>query len=97
MRREKTHLWKSNATKMHFYVLLSWNSDDQNDDIFEPDRSFSGVFNTFVNHWSVKSDKNLFNLALRLLFFPKFLKCWKLTYIKNTISNTTAKLKYRKL
>ena len=31
------------------------------------------------------------------MLFPKFLKCWELTHIKNPISNTNAKLKRRKL
>ena len=41
-------------------------SDDEDDDIFEPERRFSGVFNIFVNHWCMKKDKNVFELAFRL-------------------------------
>ena len=74
------------------FLELSWNSDDENYDIFEPGRSFSGVFYTFLNQWCVKNDENVFKLAFRLLIFPKFLKCWKLTHIKNLIFNTIAKL-----
>ena len=32
-------------------------SDDEDDDIFEPERSFCGVFDTFVTRWCVKYDK----------------------------------------
>ena len=64
------------------FLEFSWNSVDENEDIFEPKRSFSGVFNSFVNQWCIKINKNVFNLAFRLLLFPKFLKCWKFTHIK---------------
>ena len=86
---------------MHFscfaFLELSRNSDDENNDISKPERRFSGTFNTFGNHWCVKQDKNVFKLAIRYLMFSKFLKCWKLTHIKNPIFDTTAKLKCRKL
>ena len=37
--------------------------DDDDDDIFEPERSFFGVFNTFVNQCCVKQDENVFKFA----------------------------------
>ena len=43
----------------------------EDDGIFETEKSFSGVFNTFVNHWCVKKDKNVLKLAFR---FHAFLK-----------------------
>ena len=64
-----------------------------NDDIFEP---FFWFFDTFVNQWCVKNDKNIFKLAFRLFLPPKFLKFWELTHIKKSVFNTTAKLKCRK-
>ena len=73
--------------------LHSWRSDDQSDKIFEPEGSFSGVCNSFVNLWYVKNDKNVFQFAFRLLAFPKLLKCWKTTHLKHSIFNTTEKLK----
>ena len=36
----------------------------EDDGILEPQRSFSGVFETFVNQWYVKTDKNIVNIAL---------------------------------
>ena len=36
-------------------------SDDEDDDIFKPERSFFGVFNTLANQWYLKEDKNLFS------------------------------------
>ena len=79
------------------FLELSWNSNDENDNIFEPERSFSGVCNTFVNEWCVKSDKNVIKLAFRLLLFPKFLKCCKLMHKKSSTLNITTKVKCRKL
>ena len=46
-------------------------SDDKDDDIFEPERSFSGVFNIFMNQWCVKKDKNAYKIALRFHAFPE--------------------------
>ena len=46
------------------------------------ERSFFGVFNTFVNQWCEKLNKNVLNLALRLLLLPEFLKYWILPHIK---------------
>ena len=46
-------------------------SNDEDDDIFEPERSFSSVFNTFVNQWCVKKDKNVFKFAFRFHAFPE--------------------------
>ena len=37
------------------------------------------------------------SLLLGFLLFPKFLKYWKLTHIKNLIFNGTGKLKCREL
>ena len=36
-------------------------------------------------------------MLLEFLFFPKFLKYWKLKHIKNLIINITANLKSREL
>lgn len=36
----------------------------EDDGILEPQRSFSGVFETFVNQWYVKTDENIVNIAL---------------------------------
>ena len=60
--------------------------------IFEPEISFSRVFDTFVNQWYVERDKNVFKLACRFLAFTKIPEIWKLTH-KNYIFNTTVKLK----
>ena len=38
---------------------------------FEPDRSFSGAFITFVNHWWLKKDKNVFKLAFKCRAFSE--------------------------
>ena len=65
-------------------------SNDEDGNIFEPERSFSCVFNTFVTQSCVKKDKNLFKATFRFLLFLKFLKCWKLTHMKNSSFNTTA-------
>ena len=47
-------------------------SDDEDDNIFQSERSFSAVFNTFVNQWCVKKDKNVFKLIFRFYHgFPK--------------------------
>ena len=35
-------------------------SDFDDNGIFHQERSLSGVFNTFLNHWCVKKDKNIF-------------------------------------
>ena len=72
-------------------------SDYEGNDILEPKRSYSGVFNTFVNQWRAKKTKLYLSLHLGSILFPKFLKCWKLMHIKNSILNTNAKLKYQKL
>ena len=94
----RTHLRKN---KLQTYFLcfafldLSWNSDDENDNIFESERSFSGVFNTFVK-WCVKNDKNVFNLA----YIPTFSEIPEMLEThaqKKSMFNTTAKLKCRKL
>ena len=45
--------------------------DDEDDDIFESERRSSGVLNTFVNQWCVKSDTNVFKLVLRLHYVSK--------------------------
>ena len=57
-------------------------SDDEDDNIFEPERSCSGVFNTFVNKGCVKKYKNVLSSQLGSMLFPKFLKCWKFTHTK---------------
>ena len=38
---------------------------DEDDGIFEPERSFSDVFNTCVDQLSAKIDKKVFKVALR--------------------------------
>ena len=57
-------------------------SDDEDDNIFEPDRSFSVFFNTIANQWLVKKDKSVFKLEFRFLAFRRFLKCWKMTMLE---------------
>ena len=56
---------------MHFlcfiFLELYWNSDDEDDDTFEPERSFSGVFNTSVNQVCLKKYKNVFKVAPTIL------------------------------
>ena len=58
---------------MHFlssvFLELSWNSDDESDNIFGPERSFSVVFNTFVHHWRVKNDEMYLTLHSGSYFF----------------------------
>ena len=39
--------------------------------MFEPEKSFFGAFNTFLNQWCVKNDKNIFKLAFRFHAFPE--------------------------
>ena len=56
------------------FLESSSNPDHENDDIFESERGFSGVFNSFMNQWCLKNDKNVFKLVSRFLLFPKFLK-----------------------
>ena len=52
--------------------------DDEDDIIIKQERSFSGAFNTFVNYWYVKKDKNILKLAFRLHAFPEIHeKLWK--------------------
>ena len=86
---------KAILQKCIFYDLLSWNFPGTQvmDIIFESEKSFLGNWNTFVNQWYVKNEKNVFQLAFKLLLFPNFLKCFKLIDTKNSIFNTTAKLK----
>ena len=56
--------------------------NDEDGDIFEPERRFSGAFDTSVKQWYLKNNKNVFKLAFRFILFPKFLKWCKLTHIK---------------
>ena len=44
-------------------------SDDGDDDIFKPERCFSGVYYTFVNQWCIKKDKSVFKFAFRFHAF----------------------------
>ena len=67
-------------------------SDYDDNNILVPGRSFSGVFNAFVNQWCFKKIMYL-GLHLGSMLSPKFLKSWKHMHIKNSIFNTTAKLK----
>ena len=69
-------------------------SYDEDDDIFETEKSFSGFFNTFVSQWCVK---NVFKLAFRFHVFPEIPEMLEVTHLKNLISNTTVKLKRCKL
>ena len=48
-------------------------SDDEDDNIFEPERSLFGNFNTFVRQWCAKNNKNLFKLAFWFQLFTRFL------------------------
>ena len=93
----KKYMWKTNTTKMYYlgfaFLEIRW-SKWQN---IEPEGSFSGVYNSFVNLWYVKNDKNVFLFAFMLLAFPKLLKCWKTTHLKHSIFNTTEKLKWCRL
>ena len=66
-------------------------SDDEDGNIFEPERSFPVFFNTIANQWLVKKDKSVFKLEFRFHAFRRFLKCWE-----KKKDNTTAKLKCRK-
>ena len=34
-----------------WFINPTVDSDDEDDDVFEPEKSFSGVVNTFVNQW----------------------------------------------
>ena len=36
------------------FINPAVDSDDEDDHIFEPERSFHGVLNTFMNEWLVK-------------------------------------------
>ena len=40
-------------------------------EIFAPGKSFSGVFNTFVNQWCVKKDQSVFKFAFIFHAFPE--------------------------
>ena len=57
-------------------------SDDEDGNIFEPERSFPGFFNTIANQRLVKKDKSVFKLEFRFHAFRKFLKCWKMTMLE---------------
>lgn len=80
----KIHLQKNNTAKMLFFM-------------FGFPQIFLVFLILFLNQQFVKNDKNVFNLAFRHLLFSKFVKCWMPTHIKNSIFNTAAKLKCRKL
>ena len=64
-------------------------SDNEDDDIFEPEISFSGVFNIFVNQWYAKK---VFNVPFRFHNFFEISEMLETHEHKNT-----AKLKCRKL
>ena len=51
------------------FVSTGVDSDDEDDVIIKQERSFSGAFNTFVNYWYVKKDKNIFKFAFRFHAF----------------------------
>ena len=55
-------------------VLLS---DDEDDNIFELERNFSDVFDTFVNEYCIKKDKNEFKFLFRFHNFPKISKMFE--------------------
>lgn len=77
-----------------YYSQLRLKSDDEDGNIFESERSFPGVFNTFVNQRSVKKIKTYFSLHSGSMHFSKFLKLLDThAHKKATSLNTTAKLK----
>ena len=47
--------WQSGGRSSTFGVNPVVGSNDEDDEIFEPEKSFPGVFNTFVNYWCVKN------------------------------------------
>ena len=53
------------------FVNAVVDSNDEDDDIFKPGRSFSDIFNAFVNQWCVKKDKNMFKLEFGFHAFSK--------------------------
>ena len=67
--------------------------DDEDDNIFEEERSFSGVFNTSMNQWCIEKDKNVFKLAFRFRPLPEISKVLEThVHTKDSIFNATAKL-----
>ena len=52
----KAFLHKRERCQVLGFINLVVDSDDKNDDIFEPKRSLSGACNTSVNHICVKKD-----------------------------------------
>ena len=55
--------------------------DDEDDDIFKPERSFFNLL-TFVSQWCVKKIKMHLCLHSGSIFSLKLMKCWKLINIK---------------
>lgn len=49
-------------------------SDNEGGNIFEPERSFSDVFHTFVNQQFVKGYKSVFKFAFSFSAFPEIPK-----------------------
>ena len=58
----------------YYYSQLRLKSDDEDGDIFESERSFPSVFNTFVNQRCVKKIKTYLSLHSGSMLFSKFLK-----------------------
>lgn len=78
----------------YYYSQLRLKSDDEDGDIFESERSFSSVFNTFVNQRCVKKIKTYLSLHSGSMLFSKCLKLLDThAHKKATSLNTTAKLK----
>ena len=66
--------------------------DDEDDNIFEPERRFSSAFNSFLNQWYIKKIKMYLSLHLGSMPFPQFLKCGKIKHIKIPFSKLRGNL-----
>ena len=63
-------------------LLPVLHSDDKDDKIFELEKRFSDVFDTFVNEQFKMKEKNGFNFHLGFILSPKFLQSQKFAYEK---------------
>ena len=80
--RRETSLLQTLSNKWVINRVVDANDEDS--DIFELDRSLSGVFKTFLkrfgvfktflNQWFVKNDKSVFKLVFRFHSFPQNLE-----------------------
>ena len=71
------------------FINLAVHSDDEDDNILELEKAFFGIFNTFVNQWCVKKDKNVFKLAFRFHAFPQIPEMLETDTHKNIYSTLT--------